>query len=143
MDERKKQYDKTYREKNKERLAMYKKEWYKNNREAVLKRHSQPFYKEKRNRRTILKRRELSSFVNRYKLFCGCKKCGYKKCPEALAFHHKDPKVKESDISRMVSNIKTLIEIKNEIRKCVVLCANCHIEEHLETKETLNGKKVL
>lgn len=57
----------------------------------------------------------------KYKLRYGCCRCGYKKCAAALQFHHKDPKQK---IGR-IFNIKS-----PERKKCILLCANCHFEEH-------------
>ena len=59
---------------------------------------------------------------------CVC--CGYKKSNGALAFHHLDPAEKDGSISRMMrdaSNWKTIVK---ELRKCVMLCANCHTEVH-------------
>lgn len=55
-----------------------------------------------------------------------CERCGYNKCAAALQFHHKDPKEKEFAISakQFLSYEKCLKEIK----KCKLLCANCHAE---------------
>jgi hypothetical protein len=57
-----------------------------------------------------------------------CQKCGYNKCEAALEFHHLDPKTKEMNFSKMrlVSHIKMIEELK----KCILLCANCHRETH-------------
>lgn len=45
--------------------------------------------------------------------------------PRCLDYHHVHPQKKKFNISSVVSTIPTrAIEI--EIRKCVVLCANCH-----------------
>jgi len=64
-------------------------------------------------------------FINSLKA-CGCQVCGYNKCFAALEFHHLDPKVKEKRVSQLSSEEK----IKEEIKKCVVLCSNCHREVH-------------
>lgn len=47
--------------------------------------------------------------------------------PCALAFHHLDPATKIDTVDR-ISNSKgfTLIDLKNEIEKCIILCFNCH-----------------
>ena len=58
------------------------------------------------------------------KLKRGCEKCGYKSHHAALDFDHIDPKNKYRDIAKMhTTNIEIL---KQEIKKCRVLCANCH-----------------
>ena len=67
---------------------------------------------------------------------CKCAKCGDSR-GYVLDFHHKDPSVKEDTVSRLVSNNAPLSKIKEEIDKCVVLCANCHREFHyLEKRDS-------
>ena len=58
-----------------------------------------------------------------------CEECGYNKNYAALNFHHINPLDKSFAISEKSSTvaINTLIE---EIKKCAILCANCHAEEH-------------
>ncbi len=63
-----------------------------------------------------------------------CQKCGYNKCPEALDFHHIDPEEKEERIAKMISNNYSLDKVKKEVKKCIVLCANCHREFHYYEK---------
>lgn len=58
-----------------------------------------------------------------------CELCGYKKNSAALHFHHIDPKEKEFRVSEVRSST-SYERLYNEIEKCVVLCANCHAEEH-------------
>ena len=55
-------------------------------------------------------------------------KCGYKGI--ALQFHHVG--AKDLDVSSAVSGGWSLDRLKKEINKCVILCANCHMEEHLK-----------
>jgi DNA-directed RNA polymerase subunit RPC12/RpoP len=57
-----------------------------------------------------------------------CQRCGYNKHQSALEFHHKDPKEKDFAIG-MVGN-KSWESIVNEIKKCELLCSNCHRIEH-------------
>lgn len=58
-----------------------------------------------------------------------CTKCGWDKNPRALHFHHLDPKQKSFGISsKLGRKYETLLE---EVKKCVLICANCHIIEHL------------
>ena len=61
-----------------------------------------------------------------------CTRCGYDKCIAALDFHHIDGKMKDYEISKIISN---WVKMKQEIKKCVLLCSNCHREEHYAFKE--------
>lgn len=63
-----------------------------------------------------------------------CEKCGYDKCYSALHFHHTDPSTKEYKIS----DIRNLNEsLLSEVRKCQVLCSNCHKKDHFNQKKFL------
>lgn len=61
-----------------------------------------------------------------------CSNCGYSRCKEALEFHHVDEKTKSFNLARASTSMawsdKTKLKIDNEIKKCIVLCANCHRE---------------
>jgi hypothetical protein len=58
----------------------------------------------------------------------GCLLCGEQE-PDCLDFHHLDPTQKEFRIATAcVGSSKE--RIAEEIRKCVVLCANCHRKLH-------------
>jgi len=48
-----------------------------------------------------------------------------------LDFHHTDPKTKEKSINEMVRNMTPIEKIQEEIKKCSVLCANCHRKVHI------------
>lgn len=56
-----------------------------------------------------------------------CSKCGYSKCIHALHFHHTDPSQKDFTISGKSWSYDRL---SREVGKCVLLCSNCHAEEH-------------
>lgn len=55
-----------------------------------------------------------------------CQRCGYYRCYRALHFHHRDPASKEFVVGLMMS--MSLNQLKVEIDKCDLLCANCHME---------------
>jgi len=57
-----------------------------------------------------------------------CGICGYDKCSAAFDIHHIDESEKSFDISGKMS--KKWSELVAELRKCVLLCANCHRELH-------------
>jgi len=75
------------------------------------------------NRRSI-KRRQL---FEEMKMSCGgkCSMCGYNKCIDALDFHHINPLNKKK-----LSKHPTYEKLKEEVKKCVLLCSNCHREVH-------------
>jgi len=60
-----------------------------------------------------------------------CIKCGYKKYPEVLEFHHRNPAKKDFNISKK-GHCRSWDRISKEIEKCDLLCANCHREIHAE-----------
>lgn len=57
-----------------------------------------------------------------------CSVCAYDKCNAALEFHHLDPNQKDFSIAD--SNSVFTNEVKHELDKCILLCANCHREIH-------------
>jgi predicted DNA-binding protein (UPF0251 family) len=59
-----------------------------------------------------------------------CEKCGYNKNIAAFDFHHKNPEEKEYQLDvRKLANT-SMIKLIEELKKCTLLCANCHREEH-------------
>ena len=59
-----------------------------------------------------------------------CGICGYCKCNETLGFHHLDPTTKEFGLGKMMGNPHKWEYVIPELKKCVLLCANCHGEIH-------------
>lgn len=60
-----------------------------------------------------------------------CCICGYDKCSSALEFHHINPQDKDFSISTFMIRSKGTLELAlGEIKKCVLLCSNCHREFH-------------
>lgn len=62
-----------------------------------------------------------------------CQCCGYDKCKEALEFHHVNPSTKDFTIGQL--KIIKWEKLKEEIQKCVLVCANCHREIHYGYRE--------
>jgi transposase len=56
-----------------------------------------------------------------------CCVCGYDIYIGALHFHHQDPTAKRFAVSR-AGTTGSLDSMREEARKCVLLCANCHAE---------------
>lgn len=61
-----------------------------------------------------------------------CCVCGYDKCYDALTFHHLQPDKKELSLASLRASIRSWDYIVKELRKCVMVCANCHTEIHAE-----------
>jgi transposase-like protein len=56
-----------------------------------------------------------------------CAACGYDRYLGALQFHHVDPATKSFSLAQM-GLTRSLARTRQEARKCVLLCANCHAE---------------
>jgi|TARA_Y100000034_G_scaffold25910_1_gene30932 hypothetical protein len=83
-------------------------------------------------------RNKFGSIMNRYKKLKGCNNCGYNDNPYALQFHHINKFNKINSVSCIWrTSYNQWKKIKNEIRKCIVLCANCHaVETYKERNKT-------
>jgi len=57
-----------------------------------------------------------------------CNKCGYDKNVGALQFHHTKEKIFPLHTRQL--HMLSEDEIAKELEKCILLCANCHAEEH-------------
>jgi hypothetical protein len=61
----------------------------------------------------------------------GCVFCGYSKCSWAIHFHHVYPSEKLFNIANQKKWIARHKEaMVAEMKKCIVVCANCHFEIH-------------
>ena len=67
-----------------------------------------------------------------------CKFCGYAKCLSSLVFHHTDPTEKDFSISAG-GYTRSWEKVKVELDKCIMLCSNCHGEEHERLRLTGNS----
>ena len=82
---------------------------------------------------TMTKSKSVVEFRQRRKVWAvsafggKCGICGYDKSIAALEFHHIDPKEKDFTPSGKSCSREVFV---NELRKCVMLCSNCHREHH-------------
>lgn len=93
----------------------YGKQHYLRNKEVYIK-------------RAKIRTTEMRTWYKNYKSNLVCEECGFDN-PVALQFHHINPKDKEFTISSNIIN-RSRDEILQEINKCKVLCANCHLIHH-------------
>jgi len=118
-----------YEERNPEKVKLWSHTSYMKNREQRLeeRRDYVQLHKEEIARQVKDKYERRKKVINEYKLGKGCLICGYDKCPSALDFHHLNPEEKERIISSMIASCSWK-KVLEEIKKCVVLCANHHRE---------------
>ena len=74
------------------------------------------------------RRRTKERIVQAFGGACGI--CGYNKCTDSLALHHLNPKEKDFSLGKIRANIISWQRIVLELRKCVMICHNCHSEVH-------------
>lgn len=58
----------------------------------------------------------------------GCLDCG-ENDPIVLVFHHRNPEEKSFSIGRATGTM-SVSRLMQELEKCDVLCANCHLRRH-------------
>jgi hypothetical protein len=64
-----------------------------------------------------------------------CQCCGYNVCANSLAFHHINPLEKEHSFGDMRADPSRWKIIVAELRKCILVCNNCHGEIHAGVRE--------
>lgn len=108
------------------------------------KEYSQRYYEKnkeqtKKNVRAI-KLREKTKWYS-FKATLKCTNCGFSH-KAAMDFHHEDPSTKIDSVHRLINNgqYKKAYE---EMKKCIVLCSNCHRIHHHEERlhKKLRAKK--
>ncbi len=103
---------KEWREKNIEKLRKYRRDWYNKNSEHACKKVAQ-------------RKKGIRQWLQEYKSTLSCEKCG-ESHPACLDFHHRDEKLES--VSKM--RCWSINKILEEIKKCSVLCSNCHRKLH-------------
>jgi len=72
-----------------------------------------------------------------------CQFCEYDRCSAALDFHHLDEENKKFGLSQN-GMTRSWEKTKRELKKCILVCANCHREIHAGILQPsavmLNGK---
>ncbi len=91
-------------------------------------------------REAVSKRRKRLREIAREYKGGKCQICGYNKCSRALNFHHIDPSKKNFGLSER-GLTKSWEKIQEEIKKCILVCANCHMELHEGVTQLPLGKR--
>lgn len=105
--------------KDKEYQRIYRNKWYAKNRESEIA-------------HVMRRKKEIRLWFQVTKQNLKCTKCG-ENHPATLEFHHLLDEKKDRAISKMVDDGLSKERILEEIRKCVVLCSNCHRKLHYRT----------
>ena len=85
--------------------------------------------------------------LKRFKLKCGCVKCGYNDNPQSLLFNHVDPTQKSFLIAQRAhymtykNTTKSKKLLKQELAKCEIVCGNCHLILTFEEKHYAAQRK--
>ena len=90
----------------------YGRSHYKKNREIYIKRATE----HKKKIKAIIRKEKAE----------GCIICDYKRCMNSIDLHHLENK--EFCISNAISNGMAIDRLKEELKKCVPVCRNCHGE---------------
>lgn len=95
---------------------------------------------EENTQRSLDRRADLRKMLHDYKADSdGCRHCG-ELDPACLDFHHREDEEKEMAVNKMVPYGYSRADIKAELEKCNLLCANCHWKTHHgEPTETVSG----
>ncbi len=118
------------KDKAKEYHREYNKGWYQGHKEVVIDRKKQ-------------RQLEIRDWFRRYKSSLCCMDCGISH-PAVLQFHHRSRADKNFTIADVVRRADSVKQIMNEIKKCDVLCVNCHAKRHWrETHETDSWEEAL
>lgn len=108
-----------YYQRNKDKIAEYQRRYRKENKEFLRVRNKN-------------KRRE--RLLEAVEMLGGkCQRCQQEYDPVCYDFHHTDPSQKELTIGENMLLSKE--RLFNEVKKCVLLCANCHRLTHKELKD--------
>ena len=83
--------------------------------------------------RDKLKRQLFYKKINDYKIKRGCDRCGYNKYPSVLEWHHQNDEKNFNPADRLKDgSLQGYYDYLEEIKDCMLLCANCHREVHIE-----------
>lgn len=124
-------YSREYYEKKKENIKKWKKEYYQTHKEEYNARERR-YSKLNPQRRKLKRKRKHELLKKKFKEWREtnpsskvCCQCGEDNIL-ALQFHHIDKNQKKFGIREAINKNRSWKTIQEEIKKCIVLCANCH-----------------
>jgi hypothetical protein len=118
------------RERKMEHQREYQRGWYQKHKEKFATRREQHEF-------------AILQWFRQHKSTLHCEECGINH-RAVLQFHHGNKAEKRMAVSDLVSRAGSLKQIIYEIKKCDVLCVNCHIKRPWrETHETASWEEIL
>jgi len=103
-------------------------------RRAYFREYNKGWYQQHKDR-LLEKRRQhdedLRMWLRRYKSKLRCEMCG-ENHPACIQFHHRDREDKSFTIGKIIGRRRYIThkKLEQEIRKCDILCGNCHAKLH-------------
>jgi len=122
------EWQRQWREKNREKLREYQREWCHNNKDKVS---------EKQKKRV----RKQTDWLRDYKAAAGCLDCGNMDV-RVLEFDHV-PERGEKKFKISMQRNWGRVQLEEELAKCDVVCGNCHNIRTYERRAALNLEKSL
>lgn len=101
---------------NKEKNREQQRKWYAKNKELQAERNK-------------VCRSKIQDWFRQYKSNLACHICG-EDHPATIDFHHREPSTKVESVSRMANCGYGKEQVLEEIKKCDIVCANCHRKLH-------------
>lgn len=112
---------KAWKEANPEKMRKYRRDWYERNKKKAIA-------------KTLDRKRMMQQWFAKLKSELECKRCE-EDHPACIVFHHRDPSKKEIDLGNVVRCGWSKKRILEEIKKCTVLCQNCHLKLHYRKRK--------
>jgi 5-methylcytosine-specific restriction endonuclease McrA len=87
---------------------------------------------------------KIKQIVKKFKDELGgkCEICGEDRY-HVLEFHHENPNEKEDNVPTLLRYYgygeKSINKVKEEVKKCKLLCANCHKDVHYNLQQTITN----
>ncbi len=82
------------------------------------------------------RRKQVRQWLIEFKSKVKCGRCGFSH-PAAIQFHHRDPSLKVFEIGEASRLEKSIPQVIEEMAKCEIICANCHMVLHYEERQEL------
>jgi len=102
--------------KNREYRLIYRRKWYSKNKKSEIA-------------HVTRRKKQIRKWLQDYKKSLKCSKCNENHFI-TLEFHHLLGSKKDRPISGMVVDGMSIKRILEEIKKCQILCSNCHKKTH-------------
>lgn len=124
-----KKYKESHREELREKSRAYNRthkeeiqQWASDNRESRLLTYKRHYQRHKYDRR--LNKVRAIQYKGSKCSICGCEYDGTNGA--IFDFHHVDPLVKDTEISKLLISPNFSDKLKEELDKCICVCSNCH-----------------